>query len=479
MARRQAGPWLAAAVLALTGCNIERALQVEDPDVAKPGALNSAAALPALLAGSLADFQVAYSGSNVTFPTSMGINSDFSQVTMVGMLTDELINSETFPTRIEVDQRNIQATNGTMDGVYRALHRARAAAEKTVDKYNEFAPNVIGEAEALSLAGYTYIFFGENYCSGVPFSRLTDAGDLEYGTPKTSAETYQLAIQKFDSAITIATAIAGTATGAALTAANNQRNLARVGKARALLDLNDHVGAAAALAAVAGTPGVPAIATSFNYLVRHSENSARENNGIFSLIQLGRRFSTPNTEGINGQPFLNGPGGVQDPRVRATRGTGNNAFGFDNVTPLFEQQKYTSRAANAVLADGIEARMIEAEAAMRADDGATFIAKLNDPRLTPPAHSGLTAPMALLVDPVTPAAREDMLFRERAFWFYLTSHRLGDLRRLIRQYGRGAETVFPTGTYHKGGTYGTDVNAPVTQDETNNPNFDSCIDRNA
>jgi starch-binding outer membrane protein, SusD/RagB family len=71
----------------------------------------------------------------------------------------------------------------------------------------------------------------------------------------------------------------------------------------------------------------------------------------------------------------------------------------------------------------------------------------------------------------TAAAQVDQLFKERAYWLFLTSHRLGDMRRLIRQYGRGAETVFPTGPYFKGGTYGTDVNSPVPQREQNNPSY--------
>ena len=45
--------------------------------------------------------------------------------------------------------------------------------------------------------------------------------------------------------------------------------------------------------------------------------------------------------------------------------------------------------------------------------------------------------LAALADPGTPAAREDLMFRERAFWLFGTGHRLGDMRRMIRQYGRG------------------------------------------
>jgi hypothetical protein len=76
-------------------------------------------------------------------------------------------------------------------------------------------------------------------------------------------------------------------------------------------------------------------------------------------------------------------------------------------------------------------------------------------------------------------ARTNLLFRERAFWLWGTAHRLGDLRRLIRQYSRAQNTVFPTGEYHKGGEYGTDVNFPVSSDERNNPKFTGCIDRDA
>ena len=84
-----------------------------------------------------------------------------------------------------------------------------------------------------------------------------------------------------------------------------------------------------------------------------------------------------------------------------------------------------------------------------------------------------------VADPGSLQGRINLLMEERGFWLYLTGHRLGDLRRLVRQYGRPQETVFPTGLYHKGGEYGSDVNFPVSSDERNNPNFESCLDRNA
>ncbi len=121
--------------------------------------------------------------------------------------------------------------------------------------------------------------------------------------------------------------------------------------------------------------------------------------------------------------------------------------------------------------------MIEAEASLQSNpnDVTTFLGKIND------ARSQFTGLSALPVDSV-PASfdgKVDLLFRERAFDLWLTAHRLGDLRRLIRQYGRAADSVFPHGPFFKGGDYGTDVNFPVPQDETNNPKFKGCLDRNA
>jgi len=118
--------------------------------------------------------------------------------------------------------------------------------------------------------------------------------------------------------------------------------------------------------------------------------------------------------------------------------------------------------------------MIEAEAQIKAGQAAAAIATLNAARTT---VAGLTP----LTDPGTDAARVDLVMRERAFWMFSTGHRAGDLRRLVRQYGRSATTVFPTGGWHKGGNYGVDVTVPVPQAETNNPNLPAtattCIDR--
>jgi starch-binding outer membrane protein, SusD/RagB family len=447
----------AAVVVTTTACDLDRLLDVPDPAVATPGSIQTEASLPVLLAGAQGDFQVAFSGSG----------SSEGQVNMAGLFTDELHYTSTFPTRIEVDQRSISITNSTMEPIHRNLHRARSSAERAVAAYDEFSPEHIGRSSALNLHGYTFILFAENYCSGVPFSTMTDAGETEYGDQLTTTQMLEAALASFDAALAGA-----TGTGAS---AVQQRNLASVGRARTLLNLDRHADAAAAVA------DVP---TGFVFEVEHSSNSTRQQNATYVYQYQGRRWSVADQKGANGLPFRS----AGDPRVPFARGTGTLANGFDN-SPLFLQQKYTEFGAAVVLASGVEARLIEAEAALRAGTG-EWLTILNELRASPPAsyfpasrYPGIDG-LAPLTDPGSDTAREDLLFRERAFWLYLTSHRLGDLRRQIRQYGRTASQVFPTGEYgvwhpDKGGEYGPDVNLPVPFDEQNNPNFQACLDRNA
>jgi hypothetical protein len=83
----------------------------------------------------------------------------------------------------------------------------------------------------------------------------------------------------------------------------------------------------------------------------------------------------------------------------------------------------------------------------------------------------------------SPAMQVDVMFRERAFWLFGTGTRLGDMRRLIRQYGRRQNTVFPVGPY-AGGTvqslpkYGTDVSfvlPTLSSGSTANPHYRGCL----
>jgi hypothetical protein len=80
--------------------------------------------------------------------------------------------------------------------------------------------------------------------------------------------------------------------------------------------------------------------------------------------------------------------------------------------------------------------------------------------------------------------REDITFRERAFWMFGTGHRLGDMRRLIRQYHRPTASIFPSGLQpyltEPPNVYGSLVNLePSASEFDNNPNYHGCFNRDA
>lgn len=145
-----------------------------------------------------------------------------------------------------------------------------------------------------------------------------------------------------------------------------------------------------------------------------------------------------------------------------------------------------TRTAPTPLALSTEARLIQAEAALALNDDVGFLTNLNAARAAARTYVRGNDPAPASPTPLTvvslgadATSRVNLLFSERAFNLFLTSHRLGDLRRLIRPYGRGAESVFPIGAYIQGGTYGPDVNLPVPFEEQNNANFKGCTDRAA
>ena len=133
------------------------------------------------------------------------------------------------------------------------------------------------------------------------------------------------------------------------------------------------------------------------------------------------------------------------------------------------------------IVDGLDGQLIQAEAKLSADDFAGMTATLNALRATPPTQgifkpSGTLAP---LTAPTTKDAGVAMFFREKAFWTFGRGQRLGDLRRLVRQYGRTQDKAYPSGTFFKNGSYGTRVAFPVPDRDKANPQFSGCIDTNA
>jgi hypothetical protein len=449
-ARRVARPvGVAAAAFAMAACSTD-ILTVDTPDVLSASALGGSLGASTLRNGSMMDFNVAFSGTIDGFLVS------------TGNMADEIQTTDTFADRYNTDMRiQNEVLGGAINTMYNQLQLARAGMTSAIESWTKAKTGTATAvkdslSEMYAIRGFAEDFFAEAYCSGVPFSKVNGDGTFAYGDPLTTTQMLTVAGATFDSASTLAT-------GA------TYKNLAAVGKARVLVNLGQFAQAAAAVS------GVP---TNFRYQVFHSTATARQNNGVNSgTFVAGSRYTAGTKEGTNGLDYLSTPA---DPRMPWQA---SNRVGFDGTSRNLPQQlKYATLASPVTLADGIEARLIEAEAALNAG-GAGGSQAARDQMTTilnTIRTSGGVAGLASLASPTTQDAAVDLLFRERAYWMWLTGHRLGDMRRLIRQYGRAANTVFPTGSvlYRPGNTYSNDVNFVVPFPERNNPKFNGCINRN-
>jgi starch-binding outer membrane protein, SusD/RagB family len=420
-------------VLSLAACDTERLLQVEEREFPTEATLADPNALPLLIRGAYGEFFRAYSGSGL---------DNLGFLAAVGLFTDELQSVDTFVDRNALSRRDLQppSIGNSSDLAYNRLQRARRAARNTAEVVRSIRgasdPDL---ASLLAIEAYSYVALAEGWCSAVPISNLIGA-NFEVGPSLTRVQLLDSALVRFDRSLDA-----------------SANNLARVGKGRALLNLGRPAEAAAA---------VNAVPAGFRFLIEHSENTFQ--NPIWNLSNSNRRFGVADNLGGNGLPFRS----AMDPRVQwdlQQTATGPR-LGFDDATPLYEQQKYPNRDADVVLASATEARLIEAEAALAANNPGQMITILNQLR------AGVTG-LAPLTDPGTPAARVDLLFRERAFWLYLQGTRLGDLRRLVLHYNRPVNTVYPSGPYPRGDTFGNDVVFSVPFNEEQNDLFDrsQCV----
>jgi hypothetical protein len=461
--RRTAG--LVAAATFLGGCDVKQELlSPQQPGTLTPGdvASSGAAGAEALRIGALGGLQQAFGGGNAN-------NENVWMLS--GLLTDEWKSSDTFLQRNETDQRAIETNNSVWNLAYIQAHRARGYARDALAPLAASVADQPGEqAEMWFIIGYAEMQLSQIFCNGVPYS-VTVNGVAQYQAGITNAEGFNLAITHLDSAISLS--------GGTDSVAPRARQAALVAKAMALADLGKFSDAAA----LVPTSAVP---TSFSYAMTFSQPT--QSNEIWSLnaSQSSARYAVGDSFDIiagkvnqiaNAIPFAS----AKDPRVPISGGSSDNVSkpGIDKATP-WVGGPWTARTQALVVVSGVDARLIEAEAKLNAGDFSGMIDILNALRAAKPNLGPVTpAAMSPLVAPTTKDAAIDLFFREKAFWQFGRGQRISDLRRLVRQYGRTQDHVFPSGAFHKGGNYSPDVNAPVPDAEHSNPLFTGCIDRNA
>lgn len=439
----------------------ENLLTAIDPDLIDPTAVQSPEGAAAIRVGALARFRTATAGSDGDWLFG-------------GLVADEWSTSSTFVQNDEADERQMSANNSTVLGFYRNLNQVRTAANQAIGLLKQYAPTPPSNlAEMYFIRAFSEMQLAQDFCNGVVISE--GAGDPAIpGLPATIDVVFNRAIASYDSAIALASA----------TDANTVliKTAATVGKARALVGLNNQAAAAAL---------VGAIATTFSYDVTFSTTTG--DNILWNQPNSSQRYTVGDSLEGNARnlvvtgaiPFF----AAKDPRLPVSytvSANGKDTTKSQDGLTFSRRTTLWARTTSVPIVNGIDARMIEAEAKAKAGDAAGSLAILNALRAAPPKVGEIVATAAQLpplTQAATTAAAIDQVFREKAFWTFSRGQRLGDLRRLMRQYGRTEAATFPTGAHYRGGNYGHDVNFPVATDENNNPNLISlgtasaCLDR--
>ena len=460
---------LVGAAVLLGGCSLDSILESDKlpPNVADPAVTKTPEGAVAAYNGLHEQFRRAFGG---------GSGGGGTSVTVIGgLLGDELqvggfeLGSSSAPVDARAMLEGVE--DATALGAYSRLQRVRGQASQAIGLLTRYAPEQRAlRGHAYVLQAYAEIFLAELFCSGVPLSTLDFDGDYTLLPGSTTDEVYAHALALLDTALTLV--------GDSVRFAD----LARLGQARAHMGLGQLAEAAAAVASVPDD---------YEYAVSFLAGSdSGSTNFAYPQSSPLWELSVADREGVNGLDYRTSG----DPRV-ATTLLATNPVGWG----IYHPDKYaTDGSSPIVLASGVEARLIGAEAALAADD-ASWLVTLNalrtdgtfstQPNAADPAQTdtlwnagtGGVARLAPLEDPGTPETRLDLLFRERAFWLFLTGHRQADLRRLVHHYKRAESHVFPSGAYPApGASYGSDVTIPIPVEESvSNPHFSGCISREA
>ena len=464
---------LAVAALALSGCDHlkDELLKPQNPGIVDQGAVGSPSAAAALKVGAMGKLKL------IASDPSPSAGFAYSSIWVAsGLMSDEFSNSDFQNSQNDIDQRTMSPDNGASD--YGNITQARGDIRTAIAAEQQYEPQKTADIGELYLAlAFDEMTLAENFCNGIPLGS-NKGGVVDYSSPDfkplTDAQVYAVALTHIDSALTII----GNATDAASVFV---RQAALITKARILIDQDVKTNAAAAAALVP----VSAVPSSYQYMFSTSPSNNNDDLGIWSfnnsvgrmtvgdssIVYAGKTYAI-----LNAIPFAS----ANDPRVPVLVGKDAGLSSEDGLTPFFIQQIWKNRDDPQPMVSGIDARLIEAEAALNAGDITTMMSILNALRAAPPKIGTFQpAAMAPLATPADQPSAVSLFFREKAFWTFGRGQRLNDLRRLVRQYGRSQDQVFPSGQDYKGGTYGTDVNFPVPDAERVNPQFSGCIDRNA
>lgn len=349
-----------------------------------------------------------------------------------GLVGDELIDAQLSQTGWDYDRRTIvagltgyatlQCGSVQVPGYYTPISIARATADKILTALEGWTDaEVTGRqdliAQAATFAGYALVLLGETSCSAA----------IDGGPEMTPTQLLTEAEARFTKAITAAQA------------ANNTDflNMARVGRARARIDMKKYADAKADAALVPDA---------YVHNATYSAANARRENLVNTQFFRGLYSSVdPSFRGLT-------VGGVPDPRVNVVDA---GAAGQDRVTRVWRSTKYPLITSSIPIASGDEAILIAAEADVETNNLTGAVAGINKLRAKSslPTYAGGTQ-----------AEVRAQVIDERRRELFLEGQRLGDIIRFSIPQTPAAGTVFPA----KGGVYGNQLCFPLPDVERNN-----------
>jgi hypothetical protein len=422
---------VAALAVVASACSEITSLKQENPGLLSVETLYVPANATLLVNGAISDFECAYS----------------RYVVGSGLFADEFTVGISQTGNFDYDARRLttNATYGTNNcgsptpssaqqpGIYTPLSTARATADTAAVKLEGWTDAEVGPTrqkligQAYSYAGLSLVLLGEGMCSAA----------INLGPEIQSPALFTEAVARFTKAI------------AAATAANDQTtlNLARLGRARALVNLGGAANLAAAAADAALIPATFVVNTSPDAV-----NTRRQNTVFVTVSQSS--FTTVDPAFRN---VLVDGGTTQDPRVAVTD---LNRAGTATGSRLWIPTKDNALTAPIRIASYAEAQLIVAENAASTGDLNGAVTAINN------ARSRTTGvPAYVLPAGATAADVKAQIIEERRRELSFEGHRLGDMRRYAIPFSPVAGTP-----YQYGGVYGTQTCFPLPDVERiNNP----------
>lgn len=397
-------------------------LDVPDPTVIDAGTIDPVNDLPTFAVSALQDLFSALDDVIV-------YSAWFSGEAWVG---------DTFPTRNDIGRRVVEYTNGTLNSdIYQPLAFAISTNERVLELMDE---NSVDNDEIRTMAnlgsGWAILLEAENFCEVVISSGLHNLGSAI-----TPAEAMGEAIARFDAAIA-----AGTAAEL-----DDMVQAAQVGKARAHLFRGEYADAIAAAGAVDAD---------FEYEVPKVDdpsNRGRLGNTVWSFTLARSSLVVP--------PYYRA---LNDDRVEYELwldADGNPVKSQGNDFDFYAQDVYPGWGASLILASGLEARYLAAEAALKDGNPAPAIALIAE-RTDPTSATGDD------IDFVADTGTLVQLLDQKARDLFLRGTHMGDWRRNPDSTPYVPPASSPYYAEQFGEAFGPLTCMPIPRQEVdNNPNY--------